>query len=372
MISNNKINVLQIVPSLGTGGVERGVVEISKALMQEGHKSTVVSSGGTLIKDLISHGAMHSKINAAAKNPITIWSNYHRLLDIINRQSINIIHARSRAPAWSAYLAAKKAKIPFVTTFHGVYNFSNKLKKFYNSIMTKGDKVIAVSNFVRNHILENYGIPESKIQVIHRGVDYDYFDSSKLSDSSLDKNRDKYRISNSAPVILLPSRFSQWKGQMLLIEALNLIKDLDFYCIMTGNLSKHPHFVYRLKSKIEAFKLQKKVQIFASERDMRNLYGLSSIVVSASIEPEAFGRTIPEAQAMEKIVIASNIGGALETIQDQVSGIHFLNNDARDLANKIQYALSLDEKAAKKLTNSARQSVISHFSLKSMQQKISL
>lgn len=233
--------------------------------------------------------------------------------------------------------------------------------------MTEGKQVIAVSNFVRQHIVDNYKVDEKNITVIHRGVNHEEFSCEHVSDKMLTKFREKYKVPKNTPVLLLPSRMTSWKGHMVLIEALEKIKHLNFYCIMAGDLSKHPAYIERMKNKINEYKLQGKIQLFGNEPKMLGLYGIADIVLSTSIEPEAFGRTIIEAQSMEKLVIATNIGGASETIEDNVTGFHVTPGDSDVLATKIEHCLSLlasDE--AKKITKNARKSASEKFSLDMM------
>lgn len=367
--NNRKPNVLQVVPSLDCGGVERGTLDISKALSNSGGKSFILTQGGNLEKNI--DGDKNTSIligDVGTKNPIKIYNNISLINNIIKENDIDIIHARSRAPAWSAYYACRKSDKPFVTTFHGVYGLKSRFKKYYNSVMTKGDIVIAVSKFIQNHMIDNYGIDQNKVRVVYRGVDLEYFKPSNKSNELKDKYCEKYHVPKSTPIIVLPSRMTQWKGQEYLVEALDKIKDLNFYCIMVGDLSKHPNYVKRINQLILERKLQSKVQIFGSERNIVNLYNMADIIVSSSIEPEAFGRTIVEAQAMEKIVVATNIGGAVETITDQVNGFHVIPRNSDDMAEKLRYALEiLGSKKADDITKSARKNVADNFSLDKMQ-----
>ncbi|WP_341756245.1 MULTISPECIES: glycosyltransferase family 4 protein [unclassified Candidatus Tisiphia] len=367
----HKPTVLQVVPALLSGGVERGTIEVAKMLKEADYNVIVVSSGGSLVEKLVSADIPHIFMNSATKNPFLIWKNARTLSEIIKEYDVDIVHARSRAPAWSCYMAAKATNTKFLTTFHGIYNISNLFKHFYNSVMIKGEKVIAVSNFVKQHILSNYKILEDQITVIRRGVDYRYFDPKNVTEEKLLKYRKKYGLSNNTPpIILLPSRLTSWKGHLTLVEALGKLKHLDFYCLMVGDLSKHPNFTNRVKSLINLLKLQSKVQIFGNEVDMLGLYGISDIVLSTSIEPEAFGRTITEGQSMEKLVIATNIGGAIETISDTNTGFHVNPNDPIDLAEKIEHCLSiLKTDEGKKIQQAARQAVINNFSLDLMLSK---
>lgn len=367
----HKKTILQVVPALICGGVEKGTLEIAKKLVAAGFRSIVISAGGPLVKSLEDSGSKHITLNVASKNPlISIWLNSKRIKKIIQEEEVDIIHARSRAPAWSCFIAAKATNIKLITTFHGVYNFHTRIKKFYNSIMTKGNNVIAVSQFVKNHILKNYNIDEKRIVMIHRGVDPAEFDSETLSSQHLLKYKAKYNVPANVPIILLPSRMTEWKGHLLLVEALEKIKHLNFYCIMAGDLAKHPLYVTRIKNLINKYKIQSRVQIFGNEPGIINLYGISDIVLSTSIEPEAFGRTIVEAQSMKKLVIATNIGGATETIEDKKTGFHINPIDSLQLANTIKYCLSiLGTDKAREVQAAARKSAIENFSLDSMLKK---
>jgi glycosyltransferase involved in cell wall biosynthesis len=366
----HKKTILQVVPALVSGGVERGTLEIAKKLVEAGFRSIVISAGGSLVTALEESGSKHIKLNVASKNPLTIWLNSKKITKIIQEEKIDIIHARSRAPAWSCFIAAKATGIKLITTFHGIYNFRTKIKKFYNGIMTEGNKVIAVSQFVKDHIIKNYKIDKSKIVLIHRGVDHREFTIEKINSEILLKYKTKYNVPANTPVILLPARMTEWKGHTILVKALEKIKHLNFYCIMAGDLAKHPAYVTRIKNLINECKIQNRVQLFGNEPSMINLYGISDIVISASIEPEAFGRTIIEAQSMEKLVIATNIGGAAETIENEKTGFHVDPANSQQLADKIEYCLSiLGTDNAKKIQSAARKSTIENFSLDAMLEK---
>ena len=363
--------ILQVVPALVSGGVERGTLEIANKIAHSGYNSIVISSGGPLVERLTAEGSLHIDINVASKNPFTIWINAKRIASIIKDYRVDIIHARSRAPAWSCYLAARWTNITLITTFHGVYNFKYFAKKLYNSIMTRGDKVIAVSNFVKEHIIKNYDADDNKITVIHRGVDQNHFAQQNVSEEDQKRFKKKYNVPQNIPVLLLPARMTRWKGQAMLVEALNKIKHLNFYCIMAGDLGKHFSYVQEVKEQVAKYKLQSKVQLFGVEPNMRNLYAISDIVLSTSIEPEAFGRTVIEAQAMEKIVIATKIGGPIETVENGQTGFLVTPGDADDLAQKIEYAISiLGTQDAKFITSCARKHVSDDFSLDRMLSKI--
>ena len=363
--------ILQVLPSLISGGVERGTVDVAKMLVDKGYHSIVASAGGVLEPQLNEAGCTHLKYRFCSKNPLIMMRNYYLLQDIIKEYKVDVVHARSRAPAWSAYYAARKLDVPFLTTFHGIYRMSNMLKKQYNSIMTCGDKVIAVSDFVKQHIVENYNVDPQKIAVIHRGIDDVYFNPDKATDEMVAKYCDKYHLNKDVPIILLPARMTEWKGQMVLVEALNQIRHLDFRCLMVGDVSRHPCYVERLRRCITELKLQSRVQIYGAEASMLGLYSIADIVLSTSVEPEAFGRVIVEAQAMEKLAIATNIGGGAETVVDGKSGFHVEPGDVGELVEKLQYCLSIvGSSRAARFGKAARKHAVDNFGLDKMLNKV--
>lgn len=359
-----KKTILQVVPALISGGVERGTIEIAKQVVASGNESIVISAGGPLVEDLTKFGSKHITMNVASKNPFVIFKNARKIIKIIKENDVDLIHARSRAPAWSCFFAAKKTGIKLITTFHGIYNFDNPIKKLYNSVMTKGDTVIAVSSFVKKHIVDNYNVDPEKVKIIHRGVDVDDFCQSSVKEETLEKYRKKYNVPEGVPVILLPGRLTKWKGHLLLIKALKKMRGMNFYCIIAGDLEKRPAYVNKVKDKIFKHNLQQNIRLFGNEPDIKNLYAISDIVLSTSIEPEAFGRTIIEAQAMEKIVIATNIGGASETVSDGVTGFHVPPGSAKFLNTKIKHCLTLvRSELSEQVGQRARKSVKENFSL---------
>lgn len=369
-ITYHKKTILQVAPSFVNVGVERGTIDVANYLVQSGYKSLVASSGGALLEQLNNTGSTHYLVNTESKNPFVIWYNHTILSDIIKQQKVDIIHVRSRAPAFSSYLAARKTKIKFITTFHGLYNFSTLIKKMYNSILVKGDIVIVVSNFVKDHIIKHYNVPEEKIRVIHRGIDLEYFNPKNILQKKLEQYQAMYNIPKDTCVILLPAKMTKRKGHEVVIEALNAIKDYDFYCIMTGDILSNRNFTNEIKKKIMHYKLQSKIQIFGSTAHLPELYALADIVLCTSIEPEAFSRVIVEAQAMEKVIIASNIGSTMETIADEVTGFHVNASDVQDLSDKIKYVLlNLTSNKMQTMRKQARQSTLLQFSLQQMQSK---
>ena len=334
--------ILQILPNLNSGGVERGTIEISNAILEQGYNSIVVSQGGVLVEQLEKIGAIHINMLVGSKNPWLIYKNALKLKKIINKYKVNIVHARSRAPAWSAYFACQNTKAKFVTTFHGVYSGKARIKKFYNSVMLKSKKIITVSNFISKHIQENYNFTDlKKLCLIHRGVDINAFRNKQLALTNSQKYIKKWQIPANKKIILMPGRITEWKGQEFLIKALNKLDRDDYYCLMVGDVSKHPNFLVRLESLIKTYNLEKKISIRSNVLDIENLYNIAYMVVSASIRPEAFGRVVVEAGAMGKIVVATNHGGATETVIDKKTGFLVKHDDVNDLARAIDQALDL-------------------------------
>ena len=365
------MKVLQILPALETGGVERGTVEIAKALKEAKIPNLVVSSGGRYVHDLNKMGVKHITLPVQSKNPFKILINAHRLKKIIREEGVTIVHARSRAPAWVAKIALKGCpNVRFLTTFHGTYGLSGGfLKKAYNRVMLSGDLVISISNFITRHILSNYGYDISKIRLIHRGADVEKFDATKVSSSRIYELMNKWQIPSDKPVILLPGRLTRWKGQLVLLEALSLMRNKAVTCLFVGSDQGRTDYYQEMKNAMEKLSPQTTVLIKDHCNDMPLVYMMSDIVVSASTDPEAFGRVIPEAQAMGRIVVGSNHGGATETIQDKVTGFLVPPADAKALAKKLDEALEMSMVDRKKMSAEAVKSVRDNFSVEKMCQK---
>ena len=343
-------SVLQVLPHLNSGGLVSGAIEVSEALQKSGMRSFVASEGGRREREIIRTGGKVFNFSLGSKNPLIIFLNIYKLSRIIKKYKINIIHARSRAPAWSAYFAAKKMGIPFVTTFHGTYSIQNNLKKKYNSVMVKADKVIAISSFINKHILSNYKVDQEKIVTVHRGINIEKFDYLKVSNERLIAFSKKFNIPEDSFVILLPGRITRWKGHILLIEAISKLKRSDIICLFVGDLQGRNKYFAELNKTIDKFKLKNNFRIIANQSDMSVIYKLSDVVVSASLEPEAFGRVVAEAQAMGRPTIAVNHGGGPEIIIDGETGWLFRPGDANDLAEKINKALNLNIDDRKKMS----------------------
>jgi glycosyltransferase involved in cell wall biosynthesis len=369
MTKKKQAVILQILPRIESGGVERGTLEIAKAITESGFKSIVVSSGGIYETLLTKTGTLHIKLPVHTKNPVSIYLNSKRLKKIIEEYNVDIVHARSRAPAWSAYLACKNSKAKFITTFHGVYSITSSLKRKYNSVMTKGEKIIAVSEFIKDHIQTNYQIASKKIKTIHRGVDLEYFSPEKIQTTKLQHYFQNWHIPEDKHIILFPARFTDWKGHKTLIEALSLIKEKNFYCLMVGSDQGHENYVKSLTKQITELNLSANISFHEHATDIINIYGLADIIVSASTRPEAFGRTIVEAGALGKIIIATNHGGARETIIDGKTGFLVEQKDPKQLAEILEKILKFSKKKRSEISNKAQNHVRENFSIKKMQKE---
>ena len=371
MTSN--IKVLQVIPKLGYGGAETGCYDIAHYLPENNCKSFIVTSGGELTKFIDKKKVKLIKLPVHSKNPILILFNAIILVFIILFFNISIVHARSRAPAWSCFIATRLTRRKFVTTFHGTYNFSGKIKKFYNSIMLRSDLIIAGSNFIFSHIKENYSELiniKKKLLVIFRGINVDYFDSSTTLEDDEKKLINEWGIDREKKIILMPGRLTSWKGQELFIEAVNLVKiELGynaFHAVILGNDQGRNLYKKKLVHLTEQYRLIDQIKFIDHCSNMALAYKISDIVVSASVEPEAFGRVAVEAQSMEKIIIASNIGGSNETIDNDKTGLLFESGDAKSLSKRIIQALTMDEALRALMVKEGRKNVIKKFNVEKM------
>ena len=370
---SSKIKVLQVIPKLGFGGTETGCYDLAHYLYEQDCKSYIVTSGGELLKYVDKKKVKIIKLPVHSKNPILILLNSIFLTFIILSLNINIVHARSRAPAWSCLIATKITFRNLVTTFHGTYNFSSNIKKFYNSVMVKADLLIAGSNFIFSHINENYLKylnPKKKFLVIFRGINTEYFDPDNLKKNSVSKLKTLWQIEENSKVILLPGRLTSWKGQELFIEAINKFKklnsDLDFIAVVLGSDQGRTVYKKKLERLVEQYDLTNNFRFIEKCEYMPAAYMLSDIIVSSSIEPEAFGRVSVEAQSMRKPIIASNIGGSNETIIDNKSGILFESGNADSLSKKIDEVINLDTLTLELMGKEGRKNVINRFNIEKM------
>jgi glycosyltransferase involved in cell wall biosynthesis len=367
------LKVLQVIPKLGYGGAETGCYDIAHYLPENNCESFIVTSGGELLKFVDKKKVKVIKLPVNSKNPFLILFNSLALIWIILYNNISIVHARSRAPAWSCYLATILTGRKFVTTFHGTYNFKSNLKKFYNSVMVKSDLIIAGSNFIFSHIKENYSKyfdVNKRLLVIFRGINVDYFDQTTKLETDEKKLLKKWEIEKDKKIILLPGRLTSWKGQELFIEAINLVNiELGyeaFYAVILGSDQGRDLYKKKLIRLTEQFRMNNQVKFIDHCIDMALAYKISDIVVSASIEPEAFGRVAVEAQSMEKPIIASNIGGSNETIINEKTGYLFESGNAKELSQKILKVLYLDENSLKLIGTEGRKNIVKKFNVEKM------
>jgi glycosyltransferase involved in cell wall biosynthesis len=370
---SSNLKVLQVIPRLGYGGAETGCYDIAHYLPENDCGSYIVTSGGELLKFIDKKKVKIIKLPVHSKNPLIIFINFLALIGIILINNISIVHARSRAPAWSCLLACKITGRKFVTTFHGTYNFNSKIKKLYNSVMVRSDLIIAGSNFIFSHIKENYTKyldAKKKLLVIFRGINVDYFDPTTKLDIDEKKLLKKWQIEKDKKIILLPGRLTGWKGQEVFIEAINLVNiELGyeaFYAVILGSDQGRDLYKKKLIRLTEQHRLINQVKFIDHCKDMALAYKVSDIVVSASIEPEAFGRVAVEAQSMEKPIIASNIGGSNETVIDEKTGFLFESNNAKSLSQKILKILSMDEASLNSVGREGRKNIIQKFNVEKM------
>ena len=370
---SSNLKVLQVIPKLGYGGAETGCYDIAHYLSENNCKSFIVTSGGELLKFIDKEKVKLIRLPVHSKNPLLILFNSIILIGIILLFNISIVHARSRAPAWSCLFATKLTGRKFVTTFHGTYNFKGKIKKFYNSIMVRSNLVIAGSNFIFSHIKENYSellYVKKKFLVIFRGINVDYFDPSTKTEDDEKKLLSEWQIEKNKKIILMPGRLTLWKGQALFIEAINLVNiELGyeaFHAVILGSDQGRGLYKKKLIRLKEQYRMSKQIKFVEHCKDMALAYKISDIVVSASIEPEAFGRVSVESQSMEKPIIASNIGGSNETILDKKSGFLFEAGDAKSLSKKIIKIITMDETSLKTMGTEGRKNIIKKFNVEKM------
>jgi glycosyltransferase involved in cell wall biosynthesis len=370
---SSNLKVLQVIPKLGYGGAETGCYDIAHYLPENGCKSFIVTSGGELTKFINKEKVKLIKLPVQSKNPLLIILNTLALIFIIIFNNISIVHARSRAPAWSCLFATKITRRKFVTTFHGTYNFNNKIKKFYNSVMVKSNLIIAGSNFIFSHIKNNYSDYldiKNKLLVIFRGINVDYFDPTTKTEIEEKKLLKDWGIVENKKIILLPGRLTSWKGQELFLEAINMVNIQlgyeAFYAVILGSDQGRDLFKKKLIRLSEQYRMTKQVKFIDHCKDMALAYKVSDIIISASIEPEAFGRVAVEAQSMEKVIIASDIGGSNETVIDEKTGYLFEAGNSNSLSKKILKVLNLDDTTIKTIGTEGRKNIVNKFNVEKM------
>ena len=362
--------VLQIIPALDAGGAERTTIDIARALTHAGLGAIVATKGGRLEPQLESAGGEIVHLPLDSKAPHRMLGNALRLGNVAIDHNVKVIHARSRAPAWSAFVASRLVKIPFVTTYHGIYNASNALKRFYNSIMVRSDAIIANSQWTADHIVEEHGIARDRINVVPRGVDFDEIDPAGVSADRVKAARAAWGANDRDVVVLLPGRLTRWKGQLILIAALAELQRSEklgpVRAVILGDAQGRDDYVAELRAAVAADGLEDRVLIAPHTQDMPAAYMASDIVVSASTDPEAFGRVAPEASAMGRPVIATNHGGARETVRHGISGLLVPPDDAQALSTAIERLASMTPAERAAMGEQGRAHVRENFSLERM------
>lgn len=362
-MNKKKYTIAQILPALNTGGVERGVIEISKSLNDNGFKSIVLSSGGHMVPQLRRTGTTHYELNVNTKNPFK-WPKIRKQVKLIlEKENVNLIHLCSRAPAWIVFPLGRMLDIPVITSVHMRFRKTNFLKKYYNSILTKGDSIIAISKHIEKTILESFPNPtiKNKITVVHRGVDLELFNANNIKPARVIAQSKNLNLKDNIPVIMMAARPAMWKGYLELIRALSLVND-TFQCVLIGAENGSQNFQKTLIDKIIKLKLETKVKLSKSSNDIQAALMLSDIVVMPSVTPEPFGRIILEAQALGKIPIAFDHGGASETIIDGKNGFLADPVKVESLAEKISMALSLKPTSREKMSEFSKKAVSKNFS----------
>ncbi|MDA0662565.1 MAG: glycosyltransferase family 4 protein [Proteobacteria bacterium] len=358
--------VMQVLPSLVTGGVERGAVDIAAALVAEGWRSIIVSSGGPMVREVLRAGAEHIELPVHSKNPLVMRRNTEKLAGLIRQHDVDIVHARSRAPAWCARRAARQAGARFMTTFHATYNLGLPLKRLYNSVMVDGERMIAISDYIARHAIQTYRVDPGKIRVIHRGIDIDHFDPARVSAERLIKLSTDWRLPDGVPVIMMPGRLTRWKGQGVLIEAIARLGRNDIRCLIVGAEKGRGSYRRDLEALVAKHGLNGVVHLVGNCNDMPAALMLADVVVHASTDPEGFGRVIAEAQAMGRPVIAADHGASCELVVTGQGGWLTEPGNPDALAAALSEALALDPGKRADIAAAAIRRVRARFSKQAM------
>lgn len=369
--------ILQIVPELDTGGAELSAIEIAGAIVKGGGRALVLTRGGRMARLVNEAGGELVVFPAATKNPVRIWLNARAIAQIVTREGVDLVHARSRAPAWSAKLAARRTNKPFVTTYHGAYGERSALKRAYNRVMADGDIVIANSKYTRDLVRLRYGTPEDRIRVIYRGVDGGEFDPAAVAPSRVEALRRAWGLAPETRVILQAARLTGWKGQSVLIAATRLLRERgdlgDAVVVLAGDAQGRDGYKAQLEDEIESAGLGGRVRLVGHVADMPAAYATAHLAVVASTEPEAFGRVGTESQIMGCPVIATAIGAPPETVlsvppvtEGERTGWLVQPGDAEALADAIAAAVSLSAQDRSALGTRARAHVLRSFTLDAM------
>lgn len=359
--------IVQILPAMHAGGAEQGTFDIASAVLQQGWNSVVVcAKGGQMIERLVPMGVRHIPLPLHRRSLIP-WNAWRLRAMLRSFTAPTLLHVRSRAPAWSLALA-HQGTFPVISTFHGAYPWRTNLKRRYNSTMISSDGIIAISPFIASMLVRDYGVSWSKIAMIPRGINVEAFDVGAVSPQRFVHLYEQYHLKPEVPVIVLPGRVANWKGQALLMEALHDLKDVSLQVLVTGQPSEDSR-TQTLMKEIQAAGMGDRVRLIPWNRDMPALYRIADIVVSCSLEPEAFGRTVAEGMAMERLVVAPRHGGAVDQIDHGLNGFHYEPGSARDLAEQLRTVLGLEASRAQTMTAAARAKVVGRFSLAAMQRE---
>lgn len=361
--------IMQIIPELGPGGAEQGCIDIAAELVASGAQAIIVSNGGQRVHELERIGAVHINLPVHSKNPVVMWRNITALRKLIERYNVNIVHARSRAPAWSAYYACRKTRAHFITTCHAPYNISGEAKKFYNSSIAHGERVIAISHYVADYLRKNYHLDDRTIRLIHRGIPIERFHPTAVTPERLITLAQNWRIPDGSNVIMLPGRITRWKGHSVLIEAIARINRKDLFCVIIGSDQGRKEYSKELEETIQSKGLGGQVRIVPHCNDMPAAYMLATVVVCPSTDPEGFGRVPVEAQAMGRPIVATDHGGAQETIIRGQTGWLVEPGDPEALAAAIEDALALTPTQRSMLATRAMSHVAQYYTKEIMADK---
>ena len=368
MTEDLSLTVLQVLPALETGGVERGTVEMVQAIVRAGGSALVASAGGRLVAAVERAGGTHITLQLASKNPARIWRNAARLAFLIRAADVDIVHARSRAPAWSAWLACRKTGARFVTTWHGVYKENAPGKRRYNAVMARGERIIAISQFVAAKLKARHQVDPGRLRVIPRGVDTAMFDPAAVGGDRMARLARQWRLPDGASTIVLPARLTRWKGHAVMLEAMAKLERQDVFLVLVGAEQGRVRFRRELLARAETLGLSDRVRLVGHCEDMPAAMMLADIVVNPSIEPEPFGRTVIEAQAMGRPVVVSDAGGTAETVEHGVTGWRVRPGDPGALAATIDVILRLEPAERAAFGARARSSVCTNYTTAAMQQ----
>lgn len=362
--------ILQVLPALEAGGVERGTVEITAAIAAAGGAPLVASAGGRMAREVEQAGGRHLVLPLASKSPWTIWRNAGRLARLVAEHRVDIVHARSRAPGWSAWLAAERTGVRFMTTWHGVYGEGFPGKHRYNAVMARGERVIAISDFVGRRVAADYGVGTGRLRVIPRGADLTSFDPALVPQGRTAALAGDWNLPEAASVIMLPGRITGWKGHGLLLEALARLPRLaaDWVCLLVGPEQDAGGTAARLMRQAAGLGLGGRLRFTGLCDDMPAAYALADVVVVPSLKPEPFGRVVVEAQAMGRPVVVAAHGGAMETVEHGTSGYLFEPGDPQALSETIAHVLGLTAEQRGHLGYWARRSVAGRFTMQAMQE----